>query len=738
MTFYIWISLISGIVFTIFGLFVYFQNRKRLTNKLFGLLTFALAIWAYSYWIWLRAEGATSALFWSRMLNFGATLVPVFYLHWILVLLNLHEKKKKILIISYLTTLFFLLFSFSSFYIKGVRSILFFPYWPQAGFLYICYLILGWGGMVGYGFYQLLKVQKTAVGYKRSQIKYLILGSILGFAGSATNFPLMFGISILPPFGNPLVIAYPLVFAYAMIKYRLMDISLIIGRGIIYIFSFSSVIGINFYLFFLNNKLAQPISLNVLGPLFIALSILLFQLFFNLYEKLASRYFYYTFYSYQKVLTDLGEKITKILDLNTLTSLIVDTLIKTMKLDRAVILMREQDGHYAILKNIGFKQENGISLVTDSFLTEYLQKRKKPLVYEEVSLIQKDSVLKEEKRRLEKLKDNMNKIEADICLPLLRENKIIGIIVLGKKVSGDAYSKEDIDLLVALSNQASIALENARLYERVEDLSENLQEKVDQQTKELKQAYNKIESAYEVEKKAHQELKSLSEAKNQFILATQHHLRTPLTIMKGYASMLIEGDYGKLNKKAKEKLVFFSQSTQKLINLVNEFLDISQFQVGKKILKIEKVDIQKLVKDVIKEFKIEAEKKGIYLKFKKLNRIPMIKADYAKLREAIYNIVNNGIKYTEKGGITIFLEMKNKRLKIMIQDTGIGIGKKEINSLFEKTFERSKGAQKLYTLGRGIGLYISSSIIKAHNGKIWAESSGENSGSTFYIELPIK
>jgi len=517
-----------------------------------------------------------------------------------------------------------------------------------------------------------------------------------------------------------------------------MDISIIIGRGIIYIFSFSSVIGINFYLFFLNNKLAQPISLNVLGPLFIALSILLFQLFFNLYEKLASRYFYYTFYSYQKVLTDLGEKITKILDLNTLTSLIVDTLIKTMKLDRAVILMREQDGHYAILKNIGFKQENGISLVTDSFLTEYLQKRKKPLVYEEVSLIQKDSVLKEEKRRLEKLKDNMNKIEADICLPLLRENKIIGIIVLGKKVSGDAYSKEDIDLLVALSNQASIALENARLYERIEDLSENLQEKVDQQTKELKQAYNKIESAYEVEKKAHQELKSLSEAKNQFILATQHHLRTPLTIMKGYASMLIEGDYGKLNKKAKEKLVFFSQSTQKLINLVNEFLDISQFQVGKKILKIEKVDIQKLVKDVIKEFKIEAEKKGIYLKFKKLNRIPMIKADYAKLREAIYNIVNNGIKYTEKGGITIFLEMKNKRLKIMIQDTGIGIGKKEINSLFEKTFERSKGAQKLYTLGRGIGLYISSSIIKAHNGKIWAESSGENSGSTFYIELPIK
>jgi len=202
--------------------------------------------------------------------------------------------------------------------------------------------------------------------------------------------------------------------------------------------------------------------------------------------------------------------------------------------------------------------------------------------------------------------------------------------------------------------------------------------------------------------------------------------------------MLIEGDYGKLNKKAKEKLVFFSQSTQKLIDLVNEFLDISQFQVGKKILKIEKVDPQKLIKELIKEFKMEAEKKNIYLRIKKLNRISMIKADYAKLREAIYNIIDNGIKYTEKGGITISLEMKNKKLKIMIEDTGIGIGEKEINSLFKKTFERSRGAQKLYTLGRGIGLYISSSIIKAHNGKIWAESSGENFGSIFYIELPVK
>jgi len=727
---------LNGIAAIIFGFFVYSKNSKKLANKIFGLMTLSFAIWSFGYGLWQISEQKEFALFWVRILSVGSTFIPITFLHWVFSILNI-KKTKKILVIGYLFSAILFLFSFSSLYVKDVSAQLFFPWWPEAGILYSVYLFFGYFLIIGYACYKLLQSYKKSIGYKHEQIKYILLAVLVGFGGGLTNFPLWYGIPIIP-YGNFFVWLYPFILSYAISHYRLMDIRLIMGRTAIYIFSFLSVIGINFFLIFLNNKLIQPIHFNIFGPLIIAISILLFHLFFNLYEKISSKYFYYTFYSYQKVITDLAEKITKILDIDKLTSIIVDTLIKTMKLNRAVILMKKEDGHYAILKNIGFREENGISLVTDNFLTRHLQKKKKPLVYEELSLLQEDSVLKEDKKRFENLKDNMNNIEADICLPLFRENKIIGIIVLGKKISGDAYSKEDIDLLTALSNQASVALENALLYERIEDLSENLQEKVDQQTKELKQAYYEKTRAYEIEKIAHQELKNLSEAKNQFILATQHHLRTPLTIMKGYASMLIEGDYGKINKKAKEKLVFFSQSTQKLINLVNEFLDISQFQVGKKILKVEKVNIQKLIKEVIEEFKTEAKDKGIYIKLKKINRISTIKADYAKLKEAIYNIINNGIKYTEKGGITILLEEKNKKLKIVIQDTGIGMNEKEVNNLFEKTFERSKGAQKLYTLGRGIGLYISSNIVKAHNGKIWAESLGKNKGSSFYIELPIK
>ena len=111
--------------------------------------------------------------------------------------------------------------------------------------------------------------------------------------------------------------------------------------------------------------------------------------------------------------------------------------------------------------------------------------------------------------------------------------------------------------------------------------------------------------------------------------------------------------------------------------------------------------------------------------------------DQTKMKTAIYNVVDNGLKYTQKGGVTIKLQIVNGKLQIVVKDTGIGIKKEEIAELFEKTFERGKEAEKLYTTGRGIGLYISKNFIEAHQGKIWAESEGEGKGSTFYIELPI-
>ena len=248
----------------------------------------------------------------------------------------------------------------------------------------------------------------------------------------------------------------------------------------------------------------------------------------------------------------------------------------------------------------------------------------------------------------------------------------------------------------------------------------------------------KIKKAYEIEKKAKEGLKKLDEAKNQFIMATQHHLRTPLTSMIGYLDLIFGGTYGKVSPRIKEALQKFQISTNRLIKVINEFLDISQFQLGKKVITLQPdVHIEPIFEEIVDELQLEAKARGIYLKLQKQAKMPGIKADPEKLKLALYNIVDNGIKYTNEGGVTIKLKVENSRLRIIVKDTGAGISKEDQKTLFTRLFERGKEAKKLHGTGRGIGLYIAFHIVKAHNGKIWVESEGRGKGSTFFIELPV-
>ncbi|MFH1643569.1 MAG: ATP-binding protein, partial [bacterium] len=263
-----------------------------------------------------------------------------------------------------------------------------------------------------------------------------------------------------------------------------------------------------------------------------------------------------------------------------------------------------------------------------------------------------------------------------------------------------------------------------------------------------KQAKERTEEAYEVEKKAKEELEYLDKAKNQFLLTIQHHLRTPLTSMMGYADLILKGVYGKQSKETREVIQKFCGSTNSLIKMVNEFLDITQFQLGKEVVML-KQDIQMgpMMEEIANELKFQADTKKIYLKLEKPKNIPPIRGDTEKLKAALYNIFDNAIKYTQKGGVEIKLKVENEELKtdntggenkilIEVKDTGIGMTKERMQKLFNSTFERGEHAKKEFVTGRGIGLYIASQIIKAHKGRVWAESEGEGNGSTFFIELP--
>jgi signal transduction histidine kinase len=259
------------------------------------------------------------------------------------------------------------------------------------------------------------------------------------------------------------------------------------------------------------------------------------------------------------------------------------------------------------------------------------------------------------------------------------------------------------------------------------------------QREKMEQMAKELEKAYGIEKEARVKIQELGEAKTQFIMATQHHLRTPLTSMRGYIDLILTGSYGKVPSKIKNAILKLQISTVRLLRIVNELLDVSQFQLGKKVVSLQPgVQIEPILKEVLEELHFTAESKGVYLKLQKPEeKMPAIQADVEKLKVVLFNLIDNGIKYTNKGGVTIKMEVLGGKVRIISEDTGIGIPKERLGTLFDNAFERGQEAKKVFTAGRGIGLYVSSQIVKAHNGKVWAESEGPGKGTAFYIELPI-
>ena len=240
-----------------------------------------------------------------------------------------------------------------------------------------------------------------------------------------------------------------------------------------------------------------------------------------------------------------------------------------------------------------------------------------------------------------------------------------------------------------------------------------------------------------------QEWEKLAQAKDQLVLSLQHHLRTPLTPIKGYLERILEGAYGREeNMLIKEKLIEIKKLVDTLYSIMESLIDVQELKIGKKILKLEECDIKELLEDIIEELKPQAEQKGLYLRYEHSNskneKKQILKVDRRMIREAIWNLIDNGIKDTNKGGVTIESQTKNGKLQIKISDTGIGMEKEEIDYFLQgKLFERGQEAKKLYGPGRGIGLSLAIEFIKAHQGKIWAESEGWGKGTNFWIELPL-
>jgi signal transduction histidine kinase len=245
---------------------------------------------------------------------------------------------------------------------------------------------------------------------------------------------------------------------------------------------------------------------------------------------------------------------------------------------------------------------------------------------------------------------------------------------------------------------------------------------------------------------ANDKLHALDRAKSEFISIASHQLRTPLTSIKGFVSLLLEGTYGVVDDIKKAALEKVYISNERLIQLVEDLLNISRIEAGRMEFDFQEAQIEDLVVEVVNTLELAAKAKDLYLNYQKPEEpMPKIKIDITKIKEVISNMVDNSIKYTQKGGVTVritdHLTPKEeggfgKVIQVIVSDTGIGMDAEDLQMIFEK-FQRGKQVSHYHTDGTGLGMYIGKKVVDVHKGRLWAESDGKNKGSRFILELPV-
>jgi len=718
-------------------------NRKIANFFIFNVIT--VFSWVVAMFFYRLSQDNTTILLLCRLLYVAAALIPVTFLYFAYFFPEGVRKHSRLTIALILLPVVFLLcltlftntIVFNAYKVNGQEH---FIVWGSLYLLYVIYIPL----YFLWSFVILFKRYRENTGFVRLQALYILIGvSVSSFVGMITNL-------ILPSLyyfkfnwaGQVATVIWAASTIYPIARYRLSDIRVIFRKVFVYVLSAIFAYGIFYFLIWFYNKIFGSVYTNgayILGLIIAPLFVALFAWLNGKVKIIANKYLFFSLYSSQETMAKLTDELTNSIDLSKIVDSIVDSIKNAMQLDRAGILLIDQNGgviKYKIAKVIGFNENNGISLVQDNFLTQYLERTQKPLVRDELQMISNDSNNANEKQGFDQLAENMKHIEASLCLPMIISNKLIGIIVLGSKVSGDAYTSDDLNLLSTLSKQAAIAVDNARLYKEVQDFSKTLQQKVDEQTREIKEQKDEVEKAFELEKRANEELKHLDENKTDFMLVTQHHLRTPLSVNNGFLDLMLNGTFGKIPAKIKAVIVRLRESTQKEIDVVNELLDVSSYQIGKDVMHFHPVDFESLMEETLKDLTSEAEAKGIYLKYEKRVKLPKIPADRMKLKLVLTNVIDNCIKYTAQGGVTVNMEIKNDKLLISVTDTGIGLSDEVTQNLFKQSFHRGEQAKKIFAVGKGLGLYLSGKIIEGHHGRIWAESFGDGKGSGFYIEFP--
>jgi signal transduction histidine kinase len=683
----------TAITCLILGGIVLFSKRGKNISRSYVLLTIGFFVWIFGIGMEIEASNKNSGFFWNHWLYSGAIFIPTFFLQFVQSYLD--KIKRSLLISCYIISTILLIFNFTPFFVKDLIPKGSFNYASVPGIVFPFFVLYFFLAII-YSFFFIIKELRNSVGIKRNQLKSLLFGSAIGFSGGSTNYLLVFDVIHIPPIGNYFLALGLFIHFYAIIKHR--DINIVLTKGATYgLITLLLLIPSAILVILGQRELFKEI--NYVSLTIILLILLVVADFFQRVkpraERVVERFLFKDRYNYRETLAEFSKAMVSILDLQSLSERTVETITRTMGVEKAsFFLTDEEKGGYNLYESKNIKMTTSTQrLSKDDLLPHYLQKKGEIIIREEL-------LKKANTSELDNVIHKMSLLEAEVSIPLIWKGQLIGIINLSHKFNKDIYSHEDIELLNTLANQAAIAIENARLYE------------------DLKRSKSYMRRA--------DRLASLG----TLTAGLAHEIRNPLVSIKTFTQLLPQ----RLEDEEFRNhfLNIAVGEVDRISSLVTELLDFARPSDPK----LELEDINSILDGMILLVSTESKKKLIQLVKNYNKELPPINIDKEQIKQVFLNILLNAIEATpENGTVTVktrhFVKPGGRPyLQIEFTDTGSGIPSEKLEEIFNPFFTTKR-------TGSGLGLSISHQIVQDHQGYIEVESE-LGKGASFFINLPLQ
>jgi len=307
-----------------------------------------------------------------------------------------------------------------------------------------------------------------------------------------------------------------------------------------------------------------------------------------------------------------------------------------------------------------------------------------------------------------------------VVAPLKSSQRIMGFI--GADRGGEPCEDKDLELLVTIASQIAVAIDNAQAYQDLEELTQTLEQRVQDRTRELQTA--------------NEQLQELDRLKSAFVSIVSHELRTPMTSIKGYVENMLDGLTGALTDRQSYYLSRVKFNVERLTRMINDLLDLSRIEAGRVELTLAQIPVVDLVTEITEALQPLAQTKSITLQRTHQGEAVKIAADRDKLHQILTNLIQNAVKFTApQGEIRVDTRVRDDVfVEFCIGDTGCGIPPHEHMKIFDR-FYRGETIQ-VEQRGAGLGLPITKSLVELHGGKIWVEST-PGQGSRFFFTMPV-